>query len=226
MAATTIYCPTCGHENDESAKFCEHCGRSLADVAATRAAVHPGGARRGVADTTSETKRDELSPTGRPDGPGGTGDPGGSGGYGDDRPIDERDAPRGEPLSDDPDAERLLWRGRPSRLWSPRMAITNRYRLTDQRLRWEYGFIGRRIEEVDLFRINDVAVKQAAFERILGFGDITVYMADSSSPEKILHNVVGPERVKDLIRSAVRRERQRRRVIVREDMYSHSDEPF
>ena len=211
----TIYCPNCGHENDESARFCENCGRPLADVSATRAAVQPGGGQR----------REAENPAGwaKPDGPPPTGMPGG---YADDRLLDDRGTPPGGPLSDDPDAERLLWRGRPSRLWSPRMAITNRYRLTDQRLRWEYGFIGRRIEEVDLFRINDVAVKQAAFERILGFGDITVYMADSSSPEKILHNVVGPERVKDLIRAAVRRERQRRRVIVREDMYSHGDEPM
>jgi hypothetical protein len=212
-----IYCPACGHENDEAARFCENCGRSLADVSATREAVHPGGVQRRepvVTGAATEGKRDGWPrPTDLSDG------------SGDDRPRDAA-TPPGAPLSDDPDAERQLWRGRPSRLWSPRMAITNRYRLTDQRLRWEYGFIGRRIEEVDLFRINDVAVKQGAFERILRFGDITIYMADSSSPEKILHNVVGPERVKDLIRDAVRRERQRRRVMVREDMYSHGDEPF
>lgn len=207
-----VYCPTCGHENDGAARFCENCGRALADVSAVRSAVHPGGAR--AADTT--WTQPDPAPGGMPEGAG----------VDDDRLLDQSGQPLGEPLSDDPDAERLLWRGRPTKLWSPRMAITNRYRLTDQRLRWEYGFIGRRIEEVDLFRVNDVAVKQAAFERILGFGDITVYMTDASSPEKVLHNVVGPERVKDLIRQAVRRERQRRRVMVREDMYGHQDEPF
>lgn len=208
----TIYCPNCGHENDAAAKFCENCGRSLADVSASREAVHPGGARRGNVPGQTWSEPDPT-PTGMP-----TGD--------DDRLLDNSGLPLGEPLSDDPNAERLLWRGRPSKLWSPRMAITNRYRLTDQRLRWEYGFIGRRVEEVDLFRINDVAIKQAAFERILGFGDITIYMTDASSGEKILHNVVGPERVKDLIRQAVRRERQRRRVIIREDMYSSGEEPM
>ena len=216
----TIYCPNCGHENDAAAKFCENCGRSLADVSASRAASQPVGGRRGnAAGVTGQTwtEPDPVPvpvPTGMP------------AGEDDDRLLDDGGLPLGEPLSDDPNAERLLWRGRPSRLWSPRMAITNRYRLTDQRLRWEYGFIGRRVEEVDLFRINDVAIKQAAFERILGFGDITIYMTDASSPEKVLHNVVGPERVKDLIRQAVRRERQRRRVIIREDMYSSGEEPM
>ena len=215
----TIFCPACGHENDEAARFCENCGRALADVSAPRAAVHPGGARPGSGaaggtDATWDAPDPTPAPTGMP------------GGVRDDRLLDDTGLPLGDPLGDDPNAERQLWRGRPSKLWSPRMAITNRYRLTDQRLRWEYGFIGRRIEEVDLFRVNDVAVKQAAFERILGFGDITVYMTDASSPEKILHNVVGPDRVKDLIREAVRRERQRRRVIVREDMYGDQDEPM
>lgn len=217
----TIYCPNCGHENDAAAKFCENCGRSLADVSATRAAVHPGGARGPAAAGAASGAWDKPDPTPSP-----TGMPGGSMGGDDDRLLDDGGLPLGEPLSDDPNAERLLWRGRPSKLWSPRMAITNRYRLTDQRLRWEYGFIGRRVEEVDLFRINDVAIKQAAFERILGFGDITIYMTDASSPEKVLQNVVGPERVKDLIRQAVRRERQRRRVIIREDMYSSGEEPM
>ena len=211
----TIYCPNCGHENDATAKFCENCGRSLADVSASRAAVHPGGVGRGNATgaTGATWSEPDPTPTGMPAG-------------GDDRLLDGSGLPLGEPLSDDPNAERLLWRGRPSKLWSPRMAITNRYRLTDQRLRWEYGFIGRRVEEVDLFRVNDVDYKQAAFERILGFGDITLFMSDASSPEKILHNVVNPERVKDLIRQAVRRERQRRRVMIREDMYSGGEEPM
>ena len=215
----TIYCPACGHENDDAARFCENCGRALADVSAARSAVHPGGARpRGEAAGGSSGTWDAPDPTPSP-----TGMPAGAS---DDRLLDDAGLPLGEPLSDEPNAERLIWRGRPSKLWSPRMAITNRYRLTDQRLRWEYGFIGRRIEEVDLFRVNDVGVKQAAFERILGFGDITVYMTDSSSPEKILHNIKGPDRVKDLIREAVRRERQRRRVMVREDMYGRQDEPM
>ena len=100
----------------------------------------------------------------------------------------------------------------------------NRYRLTDQRLRWEYGFIARQVEEVELFRVNDVAVKQGALERIVGIGDITCYTSDTTSPRKVLHNIGDAETVKDLIRSAVRRERERRRVMIREDMYGGGDE--
>ena len=191
-----VYCPACGHENDANARFCENCGRSLSDVAAAAAATRPPERERGR----------PARPTGMP------------ADAATDRLLDDT----GAPLDVDGDAEVEVWRGRPSKLWSPRLAILNRYRLTNQRLRWEYGFIGRRIEEVDLFRVNDVGVNQPLTERLRGFGDITVYMSDASSPDKVLQNIPHPDEVKDLIRTAVRRERQRRRVMVREDMFDQT----
>lgn len=128
----------------------------------------------------------------------------------------------GLPVGDDLDGleggERVIWKGRPSKLWSPRLAMTTRYKLTNQRLIMEFGFVGRRTEEIDLFRVNDVAVKQHAFERISGIGDIYVSANDSSSPVKYLLNIDDPDRVKDLVREAARQERQRRRVLIREDV--------
>jgi hypothetical protein len=128
----------------------------------------------------------------------------------------------GLPVGDDLDGvaggERIIWRGRPSSLWSPRVSLTNRYKLTNQRLIMEYGFIGRRTEEVDLFRVNDVGVKQNPFERITGIGDVFIAATDTTTPQKYLQNVKNPDRVKDLIREAARQERQRRRVLLREDV--------
>jgi len=126
--------------------------------------------------------------------------------------------PVGDDPFEEPGGERVLWEGRPSKLWSPRMALTNRYKLTNQRLILTYGFIGRRTEEIDLFRVNDVGVKQHPLERITGIGDIFLASADQSTPVRYLHNVPQPDRVKDLIREASRQERQRRRVLLREDV--------
>lgn len=133
------------------------------------------------------------------------------------RLIGDDGLPVGEDIDGIPGGERVIWSGRPSKLWSPRMALTNRYKLSNQRLMIEVGFIGRRTEEIDLFRVNDVGVKQNALERIVGVGDIYLASADSSSPNKFMHNVKQPDRVKDLLREASRQERQRRRVLLRED---------
>jgi hypothetical protein len=126
--------------------------------------------------------------------------------------------PLGEDLDGIPGGERMIWKGRPSKLWSPRMALTNRYRLTNQRLIIEFGFIGRRTEEIDLYRVNDVGVKQNPFERVVGIGDIFIASGDTSTPVKYLHNVKDSVRIKDMLREVARQERHRRRVLVREDV--------
>jgi len=126
--------------------------------------------------------------------------------------------PVGEDLDGLPGGERVIWQGRPSKLWSPRMALTQRYKLTNQRLIMTFGFIGRRTEEIDLFRVNDVGVKQHPLERITRIGDVYLAAADQSAQVRYLHNVPQPDRVKDLVREAARQERQRRRVLLREDV--------
>ena len=137
---------------------------------------------------------------------------------GDGRLLADDGLPVGDDLDGVPGGERIIWEGRPSKLWSPRMALTNRYKLTNQRLIMEFGFIGRRTEEIDLFRVNDVGVKQNPFERMVGIGDIYIASADSSTPQKFLHNVKDTVRIKDLLREVARQERHRRRVLVREDV--------
>jgi hypothetical protein len=134
------------------------------------------------------------------------------------RMIADDGLPVGQDLDGEPGGERLLWKGRPNRLVSPRAALTNRYKLTNERLMIEHGFVGRRTEEIDLYRVNDVAVKQNPAERVIGVGDVRVVTTDASAPEKRLHNVREPDRVKDLIREAARAERQRRRVLLRDEV--------
>lgn len=181
-----IYCPDCGTANDDSAKFCDTCGRSLTDVSAAAAATAP------------PMRNDQKDSAGRV--------------------LAADGLPVGEDLDGIEGGERQIWKGRPSKLWSPRMSVTNRYRLTNQRLVMEFGFVGRRTEEIDLYRVNDVSVKQNPFERMVGIGDIYVSSADSSTPRKYLHNIGDPVRVKDMLREAARQERHRRRLLLHEDM--------
>lgn len=133
------------------------------------------------------------------------------------RLLDQDGQPLGSEHQYDDFDERVLWTGRPSKLWSPRMALTIRYKLTSQRLIITHGFIGRRTEEIDLFRVNDVSVKQHVWERITRIGDVSVLSGDSTSPVVRLENIRTPERVKDIVREAARHERERRRVRLREE---------
>ena len=196
-----ITCPDCGTENDDSARFCDNCGRRLDDIQAesvsATATAAPTSARELHARRTAAG--DEGAPP-----PSGTA-------------LADDGLPVGKDLDGIPGGERLLWEGRPSRLWSPRMSLMNRYRLTTQRLIVEYGFIGKTTEEIELYRVMDVGVKQHPLERIVKIGDIYIASGDASTPTKYLHNVPDPERIKDLVREATRQERDRRQVMLRED---------
>ena len=81
-----------------------------------------------------------------------------------------------------------------------------------------HGFISKRIEEIELYRVNDVALKQSIMERVFGLGDVRLETTDSTTPESQINDVTNPERVKDMVRQAARNERQRRRVLLRDEV--------
>ena len=169
-----IFCPNCGNENDDAARFCDNCGRDLQDAREARSSGGDGGG--GGSSAQGQTGQTATAP------------------------------------------EQTLWEGRPSPLTSPRMALTNRYKLTSRRLTIDHGFIGRRTEEIELYRFDDISLTQNIVERLTNKGDIYISTSDSSSPEITLYNVSDPERVKDMIRDAAAAEHERRGIRYREDV--------
>jgi len=123
-----------------------------------------------------------------------------------------------EDLDAEPGGERLLWQGHPSRLLAPRLGFSTRYRLTNERLQVIRGFLSRHTEEIELYRVNDIDMSQSFGERIFGLGDIQIEGTDATSPITRLDKIRGPAQVKDLLRAAARAERQRRRVLLRDEV--------
>ncbi len=124
------------------------------------------------------------------------------------------DMPSAKAQHTDSSGEVALWHGRPY------LTIGTRYELTSQRLRIHKGILGKRIDEIELIRVKDTRVKQHAGERMLNVGDISVISADATTPEFVLHNVVKPLEVRELIRKAVMDEKSRRGLYYREDIGS------
>ncbi len=108
--------------------------------------------------------------------------------------------------------EVLLWRGRPY------MTIGRIYELTTQRLRLIHGVVSNEIDEIELVRVRDTRVTQNVGERMFDIGDVTIFSGDATSPEKVLYNIKDPVTVRELIRKAVYEERERRRMLYREDL--------
>lgn len=89
---------------------------------------------------------------------------------------------------------------------------SQQYRLTTQRLFVQKGLIAKHLEELELFRVKDVIVKQSILQRILGFGTITVLSTDDSNPHVALIGINKPVDVKEIIRNSFRAARKREGV--------------
>jgi membrane protein YdbS with pleckstrin-like domain len=59
---------------------------------------------------------------------------------------------------------------------------SRRYRLTTRRVVVETGVLGKRLEQVDLYRVNDYTVVRPLGQRLLGTGNLILRTLDRTSP--------------------------------------------
>ena len=83
-----------------------------------------------------------------------------------------------------------------------------RYRLTTHRLFKETGVISRDVNEIELFRVDDVSVHQNMIQRLFNVGTVTVIAPhDQTEPRLEMVGIENPIEVKEQIRTYVRRRR-------------------
>jgi membrane protein YdbS with pleckstrin-like domain len=86
------------------------------------------------------------------------------------------------------------------------------YRLTTQRLFVRHGWLAKHLDELELYRVKDVTVDQGFLQRLLGYGTITVFSDDESTPETDLIRIPRPIAFKEMIRTQYRAARRREGV--------------
>ncbi|MBC1937144.1 PH domain-containing protein [Listeria grandensis] len=78
------------------------------------------------------------------------------------------------------------------------------YTLTTERLLIQKsGVLSQKKDELELYKVKDISVKQGMKDKMLGVGDITILSTDESSPETVLKRIHKPQDIKEQIRSAV-----------------------
>lgn len=108
--------------------------------------------------------------------------------------------------------EDVLWEGRPF------LSLVLEYTITDERIRITEGLLGKRRENIELVRVQDMDYSQTFSERLLNVGDITIRSHDSSHPQIVLKNVKEPEQVYEILRRAVLHARKKHGFTYREEM--------
>ena len=68
-------------------------------------------------------------------------------------------------------------------------ALTIRYRITNYRIDYERGLIGKDIDTLELWHVEDIQFHQSIMERILGIGSISIISHDDTTPKLVMHSL-------------------------------------
>ena len=121
---------------------------------------------------------------------------------------------------------KYIWKDR-KRIFGMPITFT-RYRLSEDRLFCEKGFLSIKQDEVLLYRVRDLQLNLKLTQRIFGVGTICVVSSDKSVPHLDLVNVKNPREVKEMIHRRVEAAKDARRMRTMEIMGSedadHMDE--
>lgn len=79
------------------------------------------------------------------------------------------------------------------------------YTLTETKLEIDEGFISRTTRSVPLRRIQDVTVSATVFQRLLGFGNLSIDNASDDGGKIVLANINDPKAHADMLLKQMRR---------------------
>ncbi|MBQ8390851.1 MAG: PH domain-containing protein [Oscillibacter sp.] len=117
---------------------------------------------------------------------------------------------------------KYIWKDR-KRIFGMPITFT-RYRLSEDRLFYEKGFLNIKQDEVLLYRVRDLQLNLQLTQRIFGVGTICVVSSDKSVPHLDLVNVKNPREVKELIHRSVEAAKDARRMRTMEVMGGGDDD--
>ena len=121
-----------------------------------------------------------------------------------------------------PDKLEFLWKDR-KRYFGLPLSFT-RYRLSEDRIFVEKGFLNIHVEEVLLYRVRDLELQLKLTQRIFDVGTVCVHSSDKTAPDLYLLNVKHPREVKELIFRQVEQEKDQRRMRTMEMVGAQDDE--
>lgn len=94
------------------------------------------------------------------------------------------------------------------------LQIGTAYRLHPDRLEVESGIVTRKIENVELFRIRDVGLRQGLIGRLADVGDIYLHSTDSSTPDLHIRGVQAPRSLYEDLRDRIAASRASARTMI------------
>jgi hypothetical protein len=85
-----------------------------------------------------------------------------------------------------------------------------RYRITNYRIDFERGILGKKIDTLELWHVEDIRFDQSFLDRLLGVGNLTVVSSDETTPQLQMHGLPNPRPLFETLKQrviAVKRQR-------------------
>lgn len=115
----------------------------------------------------------------------------------------------------------VIWSDRKRHLGLP-ISFT-KYSIEGDRLFIQRGFFTTHIDEVLLYRIQDISVRMTLGQKIFGVGIISINSTDKSLNSFELVNIKNPKNVKEILHDSVEEMKDKKRLRVSEIMDEHED---
>ena len=112
------------------------------------------------------------------------------------------------------DAREVLWRDRKHFMWFP-FSFT-RYEVRNNRLYTQRGLLSTTYDEVLLYRILDISMRQTLAQKLFGTGTLILAARANMDGDVILENIKHPREVNDLLSELVEKARDQKRVVGKE----------
>ena len=109
---------------------------------------------------------------------------------------------------------KTVWKDRKHFMWFPFSFTT--YELKNDRLYEETGFFSTSSDELLLYRVVDLTMRQTLAQKLYGTGTLILKCRVDSTPEIRLENIKHPRQVKELLSDMIEEARARHRVVGRE----------
>jgi membrane protein YdbS with pleckstrin-like domain len=88
-----------------------------------------------------------------------------------------------------------------------------RYRISNYRIDFERGLLGKKIETMELWHVDDIEFQQSFFDRLMGVGNITVFSDDQTTPKLELRGLPNPRSLFESLKQRVIAVKRQRGVI-------------
>ena len=88
-----------------------------------------------------------------------------------------------------------------------------RYRISNYRIDYERGLLGKQIETMELWHVDDIEFHQSFFDRLMGVGNITVFSNDKTTPKLNLRGLPNPRPLFESLKQRVIAVKRQRGVI-------------